>query len=94
MEGVTLASLHSAKGLEWDAVFLCGLNEGLMPITFAQTSDEIDEERRLLYVGITRARKYLWFTWSDSRIAGGRGKRRRSRFLDDIDPSRQSARHS
>ena len=94
MEGVTLASLHSAKGLEWDAVFLCGLNEGLMPITFAQTSDEIDEERRLLYVGITRARKYLWFTWSDSRTAGGRGKRRRSRFLDDIDPSRQSARHS
>ncbi len=90
MEGVTLASLHSAKGLEWDAVFLCGLNEGLMPITFAQTSDEIDEERRLLYVGITRARKYLWFTWSDSRTAGGRGKRRRSRFLDDIDPSRQS----
>ena len=51
MEGVTLASLHSAKGLEWDAVFLCGLNEGLMPITFAQTSDEIDEERRLFLCG-------------------------------------------
>ena len=86
MEGVTLASIHAAKGLEWDAVFLCGLNEGLLPITFAKTSDEIDEERRLLYVGITRARKYLTFSWSLSRTHGGRGHRKRSRFLDDIHP--------
>lgn len=86
MNGVTLASLHSAKGLEWDAVFLCGLNEGLMPITFAQTSDEVDEERRLLYVGITRARKHLTFTWSRSRTPGGRSGRKRSRFVQDIAP--------
>ncbi|WP_346843538.1 ATP-dependent helicase [uncultured Rothia sp.] len=86
MSGVTLASLHSAKGLEWDAVFLCGLNEGLMPISFAKTGDEIDEERRLLYVGITRARKYLTFSWSRARTPGGRANRRRSRFLDSIAP--------
>lgn len=86
MDGVTLASLHSAKGLEWDAVYLCGLNEGLMPISFAKTSDEIDEERRLLYVGITRARKYITFSWSLSRTPGGRANRKRSRFLDTLAP--------
>ena len=84
MNGVTLASLHSAKGLEWEAVFLAGLNEGLMPISFAKTGDEIDEERRLLYVGITRARKHLTFTWSRSRTPGGRANRKRSRFLSAI----------
>ena len=89
VNGVTLASLHAAKGLEWDAVFLCGLNEGLMPITFATTPDEIDEERRLLYVGITRARKYLWLTWTMTRTVGGSGQRKRSRFLDDIDPAKR-----
>lgn len=86
MNGVTLASLHSAKGLEWEAVFLCGLNEGLMPISFAQTSDEVDEERRLLYVGITRARQHLIFSWSRSRTPGGRSGRKRSRFVQDIAP--------
>ena len=92
VNGVTLASLHAAKGLEWDAVFLCGLNEGLMPITFATTPDEVDEERRLLYVGITRARKYLWLTWTMTRTVGGRGQRKRSRFLDDIDPAKRRRR--
>lgn len=86
LNGVTLASLHSAKGLEWDAVFLCGLSEGLMPISFAKTADELDEERRLLYVGITRARRWLSFSWALSRTPGGRGARRRSRFLDAIAP--------
>ena len=51
VQGVTLASLHAAKGLEWDAVFLVGLSEGLMPISFADTPEAVDEERRLLYVG-------------------------------------------
>ncbi|MBM7051069.1 MULTISPECIES: ATP-dependent helicase [unclassified Rothia (in: high G+C Gram-positive bacteria)] len=86
MDGVTLASLHAAKGLEWEAVYLCGLNEGLMPISFAKTSDDIDEERRLLYVGITRARKYITFSWSLSRTPGGRPNRKRSRFLDALAP--------
>lgn len=92
VNGVTLASLHSAKGLEWDAVFLCGLNEGLMPISFAKTGDEIDEERRLLYVGITRARKHLTFSWSRARTPGGRANRKRSRFLDSIAPQQRSGR--
>ncbi len=71
MDGVTLASMHSAKGLEWDAVFLAGLSEGLMPISFADTADGVDEERRLLYVGITRAREHLVLSWSLSRTPGG-----------------------
>ncbi|MFF0904109.1 UNVERIFIED_CONTAM: ATP-dependent helicase [Kocuria sp. CPCC 205316] len=84
MNGVTLASLHSAKGLEWDAVFLAGLSEGLMPIGFAETPDEIDEERRLLYVGITRAREHLVLSWTLSRTPGGRSTRKPSRFLDAL----------
>lgn len=81
VEGVTLASLHSAKGLEWDAVFLAGLCEGLMPITFAKEQQEIDEERRLFYVGITRARTHLFLSSAAARHSGGRGKRTPSRFL-------------
>lgn len=86
VQGVTLASLHSAKGLEWDAVFLVGLSEGLMPISFADTPDAVDEERRLLYVGITRARKHLALSWSTSRTPGGRASRKPSRFLDGLRP--------
>ena len=90
MDGVTLASMHSAKGLEWDAVFLAGLSEGLMPISFADTADGVDEERRLLYVGITRAREHLVLSWSLSRTPGGRPTRSRSRFLDAILPAAAS----
>ncbi|MCU6480790.1 ATP-dependent DNA helicase UvrD2 [Arthrobacter sp. A2-55] len=86
VQGVTLASLHSAKGLEWDAVFLVGLSEGLMPISFADTAETVDEERRLLYVGITRAREFLNFSWSTARTPGGRANRRPSRFLDGLRP--------
>lgn len=75
---VTLATMHSAKGLEWDTVYLVGLSEGLVPIQFAQDAAALDEERRLFYVGITRARRRLVRSWS----AGGRGGARRpSRFL-------------
>lgn len=92
VQGVTLASLHSAKGLEWDAVFLVGLSEGLMPISFADTPEGVDEERRLLYVGITRARKYLALSWSTSRTPGGRASRKPSRFLDGLRPDSGAAR--
>ncbi len=86
VEGVTLASLHAAKGLEWDAVFLVGLTDGTMPIQHAETPAEIEEERRLLYVGVTRARTRLALSWGLSRSEGGRKTRRRSRFLTGIAP--------
>ncbi|KAB7851052.1 ATP-dependent DNA helicase UvrD2 [Streptomyces mobaraensis] len=86
VEGVTLASLHAAKGLEWDAVFLVGLTEGMMPITYAKTDEQLEEERRLLYVGVTRARRHLTLSWALSRAPGGRPSRRPSRFLNGLRP--------
>ncbi|MFE9416701.1 ATP-dependent DNA helicase UvrD2 [Streptomyces griseofuscus] len=86
VQGVTLASLHAAKGLEWDAVFLVGVAEGMLPITYARTDEQIEEERRLLYVGVTRARERLHVSWSLSRSPGGRHSRRPSRFLDGLRP--------
>ncbi|GAB3594629.1 ATP-dependent DNA helicase UvrD2 [Angustibacter peucedani] len=86
VEGVTLASLHSAKGLEWDAVFLSGMSEGLMPISMAEGPAAVEEERRLLYVGITRAREHLHVSWARARTPGGRATRKPSRFLDGLRP--------
>ncbi|MFI1209348.1 ATP-dependent DNA helicase UvrD2 [Streptomyces sp. NPDC020802] len=86
VQSVTLASLHSAKGLEWDVVFLVGVAEGMMPITYAKTDEQIEEERRLLYVGVTRAREHLSLSWALSRSPGGRHNRRPSRFLDGLRP--------
>jgi DNA helicase II / ATP-dependent DNA helicase PcrA len=89
VDGVTLVSMHAAKGLEWDAVFLPGLVEGVMPIVHAKTSAALDEERRLLYVAVTRAREHLYLSWSPARESGARAAgpgatRQRSRFLQDI----------
>ena len=83
VEGVTLASLHAAKGLEWDAVFLVGLAEGTLPTTYAKTDAALEEERRLLYVGITRARQWLWLSYGQARSPAGR-QRRPSRFLPQL----------
>jgi DNA helicase-2/ATP-dependent DNA helicase PcrA len=84
--GVNLLTYHRAKGLEFDAVLLPALEEGLLPIRQASTPEEVAEERRLLYVGLTRARVHLWLSWA-ARRAGPSGReqpRRPSRFLDDV----------
>ncbi len=86
VDGVTLASLHAAKGLEWDAVFLVGLTDGTLPIQHAETPEEVEEERRLFYVGVTRARTRLALSWALSRTEGGRRGRKRSRFLTGLAP--------
>lgn len=95
VQGVTLASLHAAKGLEWDAVFLVGLADGTLPISHAVSkgpdSEAVEEERRLFYVGITRARMHLELSWALARNAGGRQGRRPSRFLIGIAPQTQVA---
>ncbi|MGC5584278.1 ATP-dependent DNA helicase UvrD2 [Ornithinimicrobium sp. W1665] len=86
VQGITLASLHAAKGLEWDAVLLIGCSEGLLPITLADSPERVEEERRLLYVGVTRARRHLDLSWAGSRSAGGRSTRKVSRFLAPAAP--------
>lgn len=90
VESVTLASIHAAKGLEWDAVFLVGLVDGTVPIRYAlkgsHSEEAIEEERRLLYVGVTRAREHLELSWSQARQPGGKANRRRTRFLDGLVP--------
>ncbi|MCX5044599.1 ATP-dependent DNA helicase UvrD2 [Aldersonia sp. NBC_00410] len=93
VQGVTLASLHAAKGLEWDAVFLVGLADGTVPISHVLGDggsvadwEALEEERRLLYVGVTRAREHLGLSWALARNEGGRKSRRRSRFLHGLVP--------
>ncbi|WP_246846551.1 ATP-dependent helicase [Humibacter ginsenosidimutans] len=87
---VTLCTLHAAKGLEWDDVHIVGLGDGLVPIGYARTAEAVDEERRLLYVGITRARRRLSLSWA----AHAAGPREPSRFLAELGirtPHEQSA---
>lgn len=86
VDGVVLSTLHAAKGLEWDAVFLIGVSEGLLPFSLAQTPEAIEEERRLLYVGITRAREHLAISYALSRVANRRGTRSVSRFVASMWP--------
>jgi len=85
-QGVTVSTLHSAKGLEWEAVALLGVHEGSLPFVLATTPDEVTEERRLLYVGMTRAMSLLRVSWSRTRNGGGNA-RKPSRFLDPVLPA-------
>lgn len=82
-DGVTLSTLHAAKGLEWSGVALVGLAEGTLPLSLASTPAELAEEARLFYVGITRAATDLMMSWSRSRHSGP-GSRQPSRFLDGL----------
>ena len=82
---ITLSTIHAAKGLEWDFVFIIGLTEGYLPISYAQTEAEIREEQRLLYVGLTRARKELTLSWA-RRDANSTRDRESSRFLSLLAP--------
>jgi DNA helicase-2/ATP-dependent DNA helicase PcrA len=87
VQGVTLASMHAAKGLEWDAVFVVGLVDGVLPIAQSLSRPEaVEEERRLLYVAITRAREQLTLSWSLARNPGAKRARPRSRFLTGLAP--------
>src|SRR3954452_21979103 len=92
VQGVTLASMHAAKGLEWDAVFVVGLVDGVVPIAQSLSRPEsVEEERRLLYVAVTRAREQLTLSWSLARNPGGRRSRPRSRFLEGVAPDAAAA---
>lgn len=84
-DAVTLSTLHAAKGLEWASVCLYGIHEGTLPFSLSVTPDQIAEERRLLYVGVTRAGERLRVSWATARHGNG-GSRRPSRFLDGLRP--------
>jgi DNA helicase-2/ATP-dependent DNA helicase PcrA len=80
-------TIHNAKGLEFERVVIVGLEEGLFPHQRSETPDQLDEERRLFYVGITRAQRRLTLTHARSRsFFGGRDWRIPSRFLAEIPP--------
>jgi DNA helicase-2/ATP-dependent DNA helicase PcrA len=80
-DGVTLASIHSAKGLEWRIVFVVGCSDGLLPLQYAETPEQVEEERRLTYVAITRAADELHLSWARARQPGGRAVRSVSPFI-------------
>ena len=89
---VTLMTMHNAKGLEYDTVFMIGLEDGVFPHLRAIEAGDVEEERRLCYVGITRARRELYLSHARSRsLFGGRDWNMRSRFIDEVPSSSRTA---
>lgn len=82
-ESITLTTIHAAKGLEYKAVFIIGALEGYIPISYAKTDQQINEEQRLFYVGVTRAKDQLFITWANKDGSDDR-QRARSRYLELI----------
>ncbi len=86
--GVTLMTLHAAKGLEFPVVAIAGMEEGLFPLSRADTPEAVEEERRLCYVGVTRAKDKVFLTYATARRRGGELRATfPSRFLDDVPPA-------
>ncbi|QSI77354.1 UvrD-helicase domain-containing protein [Niveibacterium microcysteis] len=84
-DGVQLATLHASKGLEWPHVFLIGVEEGLLPHQSSIDEDKVEEERRLMYVGVTRAQRSLTITYCDRRKAAGEWHTvEPSRFIEEL----------
>jgi DNA helicase-2/ATP-dependent DNA helicase PcrA len=83
-DAVTLSSIHSAKGLEWPVVFVVGCSDGLLPLQYAESPEQVEEERRLAYVAITRAADRLHLSWARARQPGGRNSRSISPFLASL----------
>lgn len=79
--GVTISTIHASKGLEFKHVFLIGCSEGLLPYGSPETGDALEEERRLMYVGITRAEDSLHLSYARTKDGYGVQRRRPSRFL-------------
>jgi DNA helicase II / ATP-dependent DNA helicase PcrA len=91
-QGVTLSTLHKAKGLEWDLVYLVSMSDGAMPSVFADTEAELQEEERLLHVGITRARRQVQLSWAS---IGAKGRYNQpSPYLDLLSEPKRSRPHS
>ncbi len=92
-DAVELATFHAAKGLEWPVVHLAGIEQGLVPIGHARTDDDLDEERRLFYVAITRAEQELRLTWAQTRTFGERtATRTASPYLDEVEAATDALR--
>ena len=83
-DGVQILTLHAAKGLEWKIVHLCGVEEGFHPIAHANTELALEEERRLFFVGLTRAEEQLHISWARNRALGSKRSRKPSMYIREL----------